>query len=186
MLSKLRISYALIVSVAVFFLFLCFVSMESLVVFKSKLYLLNAILLPFIGISIHIKSKADNLASIDGLRSKEMSLVRAHSSDFTRRIWTLWLLFCFTFCCSIIVTLAPLTDQQTFISICFTMSLFSVCFIASTSLYSTDQAIQILVVHLRCRALENAERKSALEQLNANDEFSDEYKNYLNKQRGEN
>ncbi|WP_144203528.1 hypothetical protein [Shewanella sp. KCT] len=60
-----------------------------------------------------------------------------------------------------------------------------VCLIASTSLYATDQAIQILIVHLKAKALKNKERNAALEELEADDDFSEEFKEYLLKQKGE-
>ncbi|AYO10846.1 hypothetical protein ACJZRZ_003920 [Vibrio parahaemolyticus] len=152
---------------------------------KEKLYLLNALLVPFIGITIHIKTKADTLTSIEGLRSKDVRKITGHASEFNRRIWMLWFIYFLAFCCSVIATLIPLSDIHTLSAVSFTISLFAVCFVASTSLYSTDQAIQILIVHLKAKALVNKERKSALEELRSDDEFSDNFKKYLSKQRGE-
>ncbi len=184
MLSKLRFFFALFVGASVLFISLYLLGVEGSMAFKEKLFLLNSLLIPVIGISIHIKGKADSLTAIQGLNSKDMKRITAHATEFNRRIWLLWFLYCSAFLCSVLGTLLPFTSLQIFSVVCFTISLFSVCFVASISLYSTDQAIQILTVHLKAKALMNDEKKAALKQLKADDEFSEDYKKYLAKQRG--
>ncbi|CCN32785.1 conserved membrane hypothetical protein [Vibrio nigripulchritudo SO65] len=185
MLSKLRVIFALIVGISTLFISMFMLGVEGTDAFKEKLYLLNSLLVPVIAISSHIKSKSDALTSIQGLRSKDMTRITAHSIEFNRRIWMLWFVYFVTFLCSVAVTLLPLPPVQIFGSVSFVISLFSVCFVASTSLYSTDQAIQILTIHLKAKAIKNAEREAALEQLKADDELPEDFQDYLKKQRGE-
>ncbi|HDM8062438.1 hypothetical protein [Vibrio harveyi] len=184
MLSKRRFFFALFIGASVLFLSLYFLGMEGAIAFKEKLYLLNGLLIPVIGISTHIKGKADSLTAIQGLSSKDMTKITAHSTEFNRRIWMLWFVYFLAFACSVLGSLLPFTPLHVFSVVSFTISLFSVCFVASISLYSTDQAIQILTIHLKARALMNEEREEALDQLKADDEFSDDYKKYLKQQRG--
>ncbi|RZR15307.1 hypothetical protein [Vibrio vulnificus] len=185
MLSKMRVVLALTASVTVLFLSLFILGVEGAVALKGKLYLLNALLLPIIGVSTHIKGKSDALTSIQGLRSKDMSKITAHSTEFNRRIWMFWFVYFIAFLSSVSVTLLPFTTVYTYTGVCFVISLFSLCFIASISLYSTDQAIQILTIHLKTKAIKNIEKEEALEQLKAKDGLPEDFKNYLKKQRGE-
>lgn len=184
MLSKMRVVFALVISVAALFLSLFLLGVEGAVALKGKLYLLNTLLLPIIGVSTHIKGKSDALTSIQGLRSKEMTKITAHSTEFNRRIWMLWFIYFIAFLSSVLVTLLPLNTFYTYSSVCFAISLFSLCFVASTSLYSTDQAIQILTIHLKAKAIKNTEKEEALEQLKANDDLPEDFKSYLKKQCG--
>lgn len=182
MLSKKRVFFALTVSVIVLFLSLFLLGVEGTVALKGKLYLLNALLVPIIGISTHIKGKSDALTAIQGLRSKDMSNITAHSIEFNRRIWMLWFIYFIAFLSTISITLLPLTTVYTYSGVCFVISLFALCFVASISLYSTDQAIQILTIHLKAKAIKNSEKKEALEQLKVKDDLSEDFKNYLKKQ----
>ncbi|MCF7363881.1 hypothetical protein L3V23_17495 [Vibrio sp. A1-b2] len=183
--SKFRVVLALVVCTTVLFLALYLLDVESSVLFKQKLYLLNALLVPFIGISIHIKNKADALSSIKGLRSKDVSKITGHSTEFNRRIWMLWFVYFIAFFCSISVTLLPISAIQTHTAVAFTISVFVLCFVASISLYSTDQAINILSIHLHTKALKNEEREAAIALLKADDDLPNDYKSYIKKHTGE-
>lgn len=185
MLSKLRVVFALTISVTVLFLSLYLLGMEGALALKGKLYLLNALLAPIIAVSTHIKGKSDALTSIQGLRSKDMTKITAHSTEFNRRVWMLWFIYFLAFVSSVSVALLPLTNVHTFTGVCFVISLFSLCFVASTSLYSTDQAIQILTIHLKAKAIKNTEKQDALDLLKAEDDLPEDFKNYLKKHRGE-
>ncbi|MFB2668900.1 hypothetical protein ACE02U_08935 [Shewanella xiamenensis] len=159
--------------------------MDDAVAIKKNIYFLNSLLVPFIGITVHIKTKADTLTSIDGLNSKDVKKIIVHASEFNKRIWLLWFIYFLSFCSTVIVTLLPIVGTDLLSAVCFSISLLVVCVIASTSLYATDQAIQILIVHLKAKAIMNKEKKSALEELGADGDFTEEFKSYLSKQRGE-
>ncbi|HAS8368624.1 TPA: hypothetical protein ACGU2D_001621 [Vibrio vulnificus] len=181
MLSKVRLVIALTFSAFFLLASLYLLGVEGAVAFKEKMYFLNGLLVPIIGISLHIKNKVDALSGTSGLSSKDMTKITGHASKFTARIWSLWFFYFLAFASSIVVALTPLSESNSMVGVSFTIGLFALCIIASVSLYSTDQAVQVLSIHLKARAIKSEEKKRAIELLKSEDELPESFKEYLKK-----
>ncbi len=181
MLSKVRLVIALTFSAFFLLASLYLLGVEGAVAFKEKMYFLNGLLVPIIGISLHIKNKVDALSGTSGLGSKDMTKITGHASKFTARIWSLWFFYFLAFASSIVVALTPLSESNSIVGVSFTIGLFALCIIASVSLYSTDQAVQMLSIHLKARAIKSEEKKRAIELLKSEDELPESFKEYLKK-----
>ncbi|OEE65885.1 hypothetical protein A1OO_08735 [Enterovibrio norvegicus FF-33] len=182
---KIRIFIALSIGILTMIASLLMLSTEAVQILKPKFYLINAIFLPVIAISLNIKGKSDNLNACQGLMSKDMQKITSYTSEFGSRIWSIWFLLFSTFSMSILFSNIPLSKESSQIFTSFLFAAYAICTLVSTSLFSIDQSIQVLSTHLKTKAMRYEEKKNALKLLDDDSELSSKFKEYASKHLGE-